>query len=82
VVEPERVGERLDVGGAVGDPAPSFARRVAVPRAVVPDQADSLFARERFRSRVQKPRAGRAMVDDDRGSARVAALVHSEAAPV
>ena len=78
----ECVRDLRHVGDAIIDAAALLARRAAVAGAVVADQPNSLFARQRFVGLVDEARRRRAVVEEHGVARRVAALVDLELSPV
>ena len=81
-LEPERVGDRLDIGRTVAHVSSRVPGGAAVARPVVADQPDALIAGERDPAAKEQPRGGRPVVDDDGRSVRIAVLVHREGASI
>ncbi len=81
-LQPESVGDRGDVGGAIGHDASACARRAAVAGPVVADEPDPLLECQIDVRVVLEARHRRSVVHDDREPRRVARFVHLERAPV
>ena len=81
-LDPERVADRGDVGGAVGDAPPRLPRRAAVPGPVVGEQPDPALRRVATMRLVEQARVRRPAVDEHRNTGRIAALPHRDRAPV
>ena len=77
-LDPERVADRGDVGGAVGDDAAGVPGRAAVARPVVGEKPDAaLFGIAHVRP-VEEARAGRAVQREHRDATGIATFSYRE----